>query len=91
LVKLNGTLPGLALTLQKETVAAYEQVNPTPYTLHTTHYTLHTTPYTPHPSPYTLALTLLQETVAAYEQVNPKAFSLLLLSLELSDTTIYEP
>jgi len=81
---------GLAVGLMTlVVVGAALMVNPTPETLHPTPYTLHPTPYTLHPTPYTLSLmTLVVVGAALLVTLLP---SLLLSSLELRDTQVYEP
>jgi len=73
-------------------------MHPTHHNIHSTPYTLHPTPYTLtlHPTPYTLHLTPYTcRRVGACAASRPRAASsssaLLLSSLELSDTQVYEP
>ena len=78
-------------------------LHPTPYILRPTFHTLHPTLHTPHPTPYTRtewggvdigARQCRQNGCACPPRVPCAASSssfLLLSSLELSDTTIYEP
>jgi len=80
---------------------AIKQQQQVPYTLHPTPYTLHPTPYTLHPTPYTLnqeyyewleTTKIRQEDISMWitvlypQTLSPSSSSLLLSSLELSDT-----
>ena len=74
--------------------------HPTPYTPHPTldtlrssPYTLHPTPYTPHPTPYTRhpELSISEDGRVVGATARSSCSSLLLSSLELSDTKVYEP
>ena len=80
--------------------------NPTPDTLHLTPYTPHSTPYTPHPTPCTLHTTPYTLRArcggARVREQDPlrrasarcalsSSSSLLLSSLELSETHVYQP